>query len=219
MERTLLLVDDEVNIMDALERLLRKDGCKILQANSGKDGLALLAQNEVGVIISDLRMPEMTGVEFLSQVKELYPDTVRIVLSGYADMETVKDAMNRGAIYKFLTKPWNDEQLCASMEEAFVRYELAQEKNRLTQEIQVAHDRMAHINSELERLVKPKGSVITPLKHNDEGSIHAATELFAERLVNMGHAVRHIKDTGSTTHIIHFKNGVQFITKVGDDEH
>ncbi len=160
MERTLLLVDDEENIMDALVRLLRRDDYKILKGNSGKDALALLAQHEVGVIIADQRMPEMTGVEFLSQVKELYPDTVRIVLSGYADINMVTDAINRGAIYKFLTKPWNDEQLSSSVLEAFVVYELLQEKKRLSLDIQGAHDQMAHINRELEELVGRKDSQI-----------------------------------------------------------
>ena len=109
MERTLLLVDDEENITSALVRLLRRDGYNILRANSGEAGLALLAQNEVGVIISDQRMPEMSGVEFLSKVRERYPDTVRIVLSGYTELNSVTDAINRGAVYKFLTKPWEDE--------------------------------------------------------------------------------------------------------------
>ncbi len=218
MERTLLLVDDEENIVAAMVRLLRRDGYKILQANSGKDGLALLAQNEVGVIISDLRMPEMTGVEFLSQVKELYPDTVRIVLSGYADIHSVTDAINHGAIYKFLTKPWSDELLCASVEEAFLHYELVQEKNRLARDIQVAHDQIAHINLELEKLVGPKGSRISPVKQNADVRIHAATQSFSERLLNIGHTVRNTNPTDSSTHIIHFKNGVQFRTIVGEDK-
>ncbi|MFH1495300.1 MAG: response regulator, partial [Pseudomonadota bacterium] len=104
MERTILLVDDEANILSALTRLLRPQGYRILRAGSGREGLELLAQNEVGVIVSDQRMPEMTGVEFLHQVRELYPDTVRIVLSGYTELNSITDAINRGAIYKFLTK-------------------------------------------------------------------------------------------------------------------
>src|SRR4030067_2689223 len=129
MQRTLLLVDDEEDISAALACLLRPDGYTILRARSGKEGLELLAQHhEVGVIVSDQRMPEMTGVEFLSRAKKLYPKTVRMVLSGYADLNSVTDAINRGAIYKFLTKPWDNETLCANILEAFIHHELVVEK-------------------------------------------------------------------------------------------
>ncbi len=156
MERTLLLVDDEENIVSSLVRLLRQDGYKILRANSGKDGLALLAQNEVGVIISDQRMPEMTGTEFLSQAKELYPDTVRLVLSGYTELSSVTEAINRGAVYKFLTKPWDDELLRANVDEAFRRYEMRVENVRLSHELQQAHDELLTVNHELEQRVENK---------------------------------------------------------------
>ena len=156
MERTLLLVDDEENIVSALVRLLRRDGYNILRAHSGREGLELLAQNEVGVIISDQRMPEMTGVEFLSKVKELYPDTVRIVLSGYTELNSVTDAINRGAIYKFLTKPWEDDLLRANVEEAFHRHELKLENARLNRELQAANGTLLRINQDLEQRVEEK---------------------------------------------------------------
>jgi FixJ family two-component response regulator len=156
MERTLLLVDDEENITSALVRLLRRDGYNILRANSGEAGLALLAQNEVGVIISDQRMPEMSGVEFLSKVRERYPDTVRIVLSGYTELNSVTDAINRGAVYKFLTKPWEDELLRANVEEAFQRYEMRMENARLARELEDANEELTRINHELEQRVEEK---------------------------------------------------------------
>ena len=105
MNRTLLIVDDEENIIRSLVRLLRRDGYHILTATSGYDGLKTLEDNTVGVVISDQRMPQMTGVEFLSKVKGLYPDTIRIVLSGYTDLNSITNAINQGAIYKFFTKP------------------------------------------------------------------------------------------------------------------
>ncbi|VVC84194.1 response regulator [Sideroxydans sp. CL21] len=156
MERTLLLVDDEDNIVSALVRLLRRDGYLILRANSGEAGLDLLAQNEVGVIISDQRMPGMTGVEFLGKVRELYPDTMRIVLSGYTELNTVTDAINRGAIYKFLTKPWEDDLLRANVEEAFQRYEMKMENVRLAHELEDANEELMSINHELELRVEEK---------------------------------------------------------------
>lgn len=156
MERTLLLVDDEENITSALVRLLRRDGYRILRANSGTEGLDLLAQNEVGVIISDQRMPGMTGVEFLGKVREQFPDTVRIVLSGYTELNSVTDAINRGAIYKFLTKPWDDDLLRANVEEAFQRYEMKMENARLARELQQANQELQSINHELEQRVIDK---------------------------------------------------------------
>lgn len=116
---TLLLLDDEPNILRALSRLLRRDGYRIFTANSAREAFAILASNEVHVIISDQRMPEMCGTEFLAQVKDLYPDTIRIVLSGYTDLKSVTDAINQGAIYRFLTKPWNDDELRENVRKAF----------------------------------------------------------------------------------------------------
>ena len=118
-ERTLLLVDDESNILTALHRLLRSEGYRILTAASGLEGLEILANHNVQVILSDQRMPEMSGTEFLGRVKAMHPDTVRIVLSGYAELTAIIDAVNQGAIYKFLIKPWDDDLLRGHLREAF----------------------------------------------------------------------------------------------------
>lgn len=161
MEKTLLLVDDEENIIFALTRLLRRDGYRILQAGSGKQGLELLAQNEVGVIISDQRMPGMNGAEFLSQAKLLYPDAMRIMLSGYTALDSVADAINRGSICKFLTKPWNDELLRTSVSDAFHQYEMKMENARLAGKSRKANEQLLRINHELTKLVIEKTSNVT----------------------------------------------------------
>lgn len=148
--RTLLLVDDEPAVLSALTRKLRGKGYRILTASSGEGGLEVLAQNDVDVIISDQRMPGMTGVEFLRNVKTLYPDTVRIVLSGFTELQSVTDAVNEGAIYKFLTKPWEDEQLLAHIEEAFQHKEMVNENHRLNLEIRTANQELARANRQLE---------------------------------------------------------------------
>ncbi len=127
--------------------------------------MALLAQHRVGVIISDQRMPGMTGTEFLSKVKELYPDTVRIVLSGYTELNSVTDAINRGAVYKFLTKPWEDDLLRANVEEAFQRHEMKVENTRLTLELQQANNDLKRINMDLEQRVERKAREVV---HNLE---------------------------------------------------
>ncbi|OQA34819.1 MAG: Cyclic di-GMP phosphodiesterase Gmr [Betaproteobacteria bacterium ADurb.Bin341] len=121
--RTLLIVDDEANILSALRRMLHQEGYRILTADSASSGLEVLAQNSVQVILSDQRMPEMNGTEFLRRVKELHPNTVRIVLSGYTDLESVTQSINEGALYKFLTKPWTDEQLREQIRDAFRYYD------------------------------------------------------------------------------------------------
>ena len=118
-DQTLLLVDDEENVLRSLVRLFRRDGYRILAAGNVRDAFDLLATNEVQVILSDQRMSDMSGTEFLGRVKMLYPDTVRMVLSGYTDLATVTDAINRGAIYRFLTKPWNDDELREHIRQAF----------------------------------------------------------------------------------------------------
>jgi diguanylate cyclase (GGDEF)-like protein len=152
-ERTLLLVDDEESIVSALKRLLRREGYRILSANSGAEGLELLAKNDVDVIVSDQRMPHMTGEEFLRLAKELYPDTVRLVLSGYADMQSIANAINQGAIYKFLSKPWDDQDLKDNILEAFRRKELGDENGRLTREIASMNEDLNRSNKALEVLL------------------------------------------------------------------
>ena len=122
-QRTLLLVDDEPHVLSALRRMLRNEGYRILTAESAQQGLEILAMHDVQVILSDQRMPGMRGTEFLGRVKELYPDTVRIVLSGFAELETIIEAVNRGAIYKFLTKPWEEDLLRTHIRDAFRFFE------------------------------------------------------------------------------------------------
>ncbi|MDP3979420.1 MAG: EAL domain-containing protein [Pseudomonas sp.] len=127
--QTLLLLDDEENILRALARVLRRDGYQILMATCARDAFELLAKHDVQVILSDQRMPEMSGTEFLSRVKDLYPDTIRIVLSGYTDLKSVTDAINQGAIYKFLTKPWDDDELRQNIAQSFREFMIAQSKD------------------------------------------------------------------------------------------
>ncbi|MGM9514878.1 EAL domain-containing protein [Roseateles sp. DB2] len=171
--RTLLLVDDEENIVAALRRLLRRDGYQILTANSGSEGLQCLAEHEVDVIISDQRMPGMTGVEFLRRAKELYPDTVRMVLSGYTELQSITDAINEGAIYKFLTKPWDDERLRAHVQEAFRSKELADENKRLDSAVTEANQELAQVNRRLQQLLQSQHERIS----REETSLQVMREL------------------------------------------
>ncbi|MBT9569236.1 MAG: response regulator [Thiobacillus sp.] len=153
---TLLVVDDEANILAALTRLFRRDGYRLLSATSGEAGLALLAENEVGVILSDQRMPDMTGVEFLRAARERCPDTVRVMLSGYTDLSSVTDSVNKVAIYKFLTKPWDDDALREIVRKAFHLYRVTRENTRLTTALKDVNASLTRLNQELEQRVADK---------------------------------------------------------------
>src|SRR3989344_3764933 len=172
-QRTLLLVDDEDSIVAALRRLLRRDGYHIVTANSGAQGLQRLAEHTVDVIVSDQRMPGMTGVEFLRRAKELYPDTVRMVLSGYTELQSITDAINEGAIYKFLTKPWDDERLRGHVAEAFSQKGMADENRRLASAVLTANEELTAVNDRLQQLLTNQRDQI----HREESSLSVAREV------------------------------------------
>ncbi|HRA62427.1 MAG TPA: EAL domain-containing protein, partial [Burkholderiaceae bacterium] len=154
--RTVLLVDDEPNVLAALKRLLRADGYRILSASSGQEGLDILASQKVDIIVSDQRMPGMTGVQFLRQAKALHPQTIRIVLSGHTELQSVTDAINEGAVYRFLTKPWDDAQLREFIEQAFQHKELADENETLSIKILTANQELATSNRQLQEVLEHK---------------------------------------------------------------
>ena len=117
--KTLLLVDDDADVLAALQLLLRHEGYQILAARSAVAGFELLALYPVHVILCDQRMPGMSGTEFLDRVKDMYPDALRIALSGYADLESLMEAINRGALYRFSMKPWDNDVLLGNIRDAF----------------------------------------------------------------------------------------------------
>ncbi len=165
-EQTILLVDDEQNILSALKRLLRRDQYRILTATSGAEGLEILAQNHVDVIMSDQRMPGMIGADFLRRAKELYPATIRIMLSGYTELQSVTDAVNEGAIYKFLTKPWEDELLRMHIREAFKLKNIDDENTALNEALLKANDNLAETNRKIEELLERRNVQITRAEVN-----------------------------------------------------
>ena len=159
--QTVLLVDDEQNILSALKRLLRLDNYHVLTANSGPEGLEVLAQNPVDVIVSDQRMPGMIGADFLRRAKELYPATVRIMLSGYTELQSVTDAVNDGAIYKFLTKPWDDDLLRENIREAMKVKLIGDENRELSAALVRANEEMAQSNHKMEEVLRKRLEHIT----------------------------------------------------------
>jgi EAL domain-containing protein (putative c-di-GMP-specific phosphodiesterase class I)/CheY-like chemotaxis protein len=118
-KQSLLIVDDESHVAASIERLFRNENYQILVASSAAEGFELIALHQVQVILCDQMMPNMTGIEFFSRVKDLYPNTVRIMLTGFAELNTCINAINRGEIYRFFTKPWNDDELRDNIRAAF----------------------------------------------------------------------------------------------------
>ncbi len=127
-QHVILCVDDEQNILNSLRRLFLDESYEILTATSGREALDILKEKPVDVIISDERMPEMTGVEFLSLTKNVYPDAVRIMLSGYAEPRAMENAINEGGIYKFIAKPWDDGDLQAAVRQSLELRRFIKEK-------------------------------------------------------------------------------------------
>lgn len=151
----ILLVDDEVNITKALRRLLMAyDQYDVHTANSGQEAVEILKEEpEVGVVISDQRMPGMTGVEFLGRARELVPDGVRILLTGYADIEASIGAINQGAVFRYLTKPWNDEELLEVVADAARNFWLVAENKRLNALVAKQNEELQDWNSRLKQRV------------------------------------------------------------------
>lgn len=155
---TLLLVDDEWSIIRALQRLFRREGYHILTADNGQKGLELLKTYEapVSMIISDQRMPEMNGAQFLEKAKELHPEAIRYLLTGYSDLDAVIQAVNRGEIHRYLTKPWNDEDLLLQVRQSLHYFELISENKRLTELTCQKDGKLSAFNVGLEQKVGAK---------------------------------------------------------------
>lgn len=155
--QTLLIVDDECNVLKSLKRLLFETDYRVLTAESGDEGLKMFEnESSIQLVISDYRMPEMNGVEFLKRVKELYPDTIRIILSGYADVMAIVEAINDGEVYKFISKPWNDQDLLTTVMRALEQYSLKQENLRLNSELSQRNKDLEDVAHELERKVQER---------------------------------------------------------------
>jgi two-component system sensor histidine kinase/response regulator len=157
-KHTILCVDDELDNVDALERLFRKH-YTVLKATSGADGLKVLDENPgIALIISDQRMPMMTGVEFLEKTQKTHPECLRILLTGYTDIESVIQAVNQGQIYRYLTKPWDSYDLLQTVDQAIQKFEISKELNKKNIEL-------AKALNELKSLDKAKSNFMILINH------------------------------------------------------
>ncbi|MBL7690350.1 MAG: response regulator [Flavipsychrobacter sp.] len=138
---TILYVDDEMNNLISFKAVFRIK-YNVLTAISGEEAIKLLKNNTVDIIITDQRMPNMTGVEFLESILDEYPDPIRILLTGYADMNAVIDAVNKGKIFHYLTKPWNEEELDMTITRAYDVYRSRMEEKEMTQKLSLSNEQL-----------------------------------------------------------------------------
>lgn len=147
----ILVVDDEIDNLDLLKRTFRRE-YNVHTANSAQEALRLLENQEFAVIVSDQRMPEMTGVELLQRAREKYPYTIRILLTGYTDINALVDAINMGHVYRYVTKPWSREEIVMTVKRAVEHYETTKHNFRLLEELKVKNEQLENSYKELKRL-------------------------------------------------------------------
>jgi response regulator RpfG family c-di-GMP phosphodiesterase len=155
-EKTVLFVDDEVAILHCVGRLLRGEDYRLLTATSGKNGLIALEKEPAQLVVSDQRMPGMTGIEFLQAVRELYPDTVRVMLSGCADAGVIVDSINKGEIYRFLGKPWTDLELKIAIRQCLEHHDILVQNRSMTMQIRRQNEELRRLNQCLVEIVETR---------------------------------------------------------------
>jgi response regulator RpfG family c-di-GMP phosphodiesterase len=186
-KHTIFLADDEESILKSLQRLFRKEGYEILTATNGVEGLKILQTLEkpISLIISDQRMPEMTGAEFLEQAKKISPDAIRFLLTGFASMDAIIDAINKGSIHRYINKPWDDNDLLFQVRQALEQYELIIENKRLLALTRKQNKELDDYNKNLEKIVEErtkeilkKNDVLSRLNMEIEASLHNTVRSF-----------------------------------------
>ncbi len=153
-ELALLCVDDEPSILSALKRLLRKEPFKVYTAVGGQAGLEVMARHRIQVVVSDQRMPGMTGTQFLQKVKEQWPDTIRVILSGFAEADVIVESINQGEIFRFVAKPWKDESLKATIRQCFEHHRILLENRQLEKQTRQQLEQLKSLNQLLEASVE-----------------------------------------------------------------
>ena len=209
-----LLVDDEENILHSLKRLLMEEDIEVLTANSGDKALSVLKDNEdIGLIISDQRMPGFTGVDFLERAKSIRPFAIRILLTGYSDINAAIDAMNRGGASKYLTKPWKDEELIMSVREACQRYILVQKNRQLTALIQQKNEELKQWSQELEIMVQEQTMELTQKNDRLKKINEQQNKNFKSIIASLSSLIE-LRDTNVKSHS---RNVAEISTRVATD--
>lgn len=217
-QHTILLVDDEENILNSIYRLLRRERkYEVLMANSGAAGLEILKERcgeaekrrsgdkdllsdsptprfSVSLIVSDQRMPQMEGVEFLSRAKEISPDTTRVMLTGYADINAVTAAVNKGEIFRYITKPWEDETLLSVIKQGIEQYELVTERKELLELTSRQNEALTDLNRNLEQKVEERTNEVQELYKKLKTNFYETIRVFVSLVEHYdNHLGGHIK--------------------------
>jgi response regulator RpfG family c-di-GMP phosphodiesterase len=160
-KKCLLIIDDEPNVCDSVHDLLRRE-FRVLKAHSAEEGYRLMQEEDVQIVMSDQRMPQITGVELLAKVKSKYPQAVRMLFTGFADLDSVIAAINQGHIFGFLKKPWQPEALEAAVRQAALEYDrltvAERERELLLEQINNLQLRLTALENEVKRL----GGLVPP---------------------------------------------------------
>ncbi len=172
--QTVLFVDDEVNILKALKRLLRQEPMNVQTASTPAEALEQLDRSSVQIVVSDQRMPEMSGVDLLAEIRRRHPDVVRMMLTGYTEINVAVDAINHGEIYRLITKPWNDEELKATLRQAFDHHALKHEVKRLNHITRDQNLRLHDMNRTLEAKVRERTKQLAQ-KHEELRTAYVQT--------------------------------------------
>ena len=186
---TVLCVDDEKSILSSLKRVLRRYSYKVHLANSGAEGLEVLAKEHIDLVISDMRMPVMTGAVFLAEVAKKWPDTVRLLLTGYSDLESTITAVNDGEIYRYISKPWDEEDLVQTIGQALEIKRLTKEKLQLSASLEEKNKELEELNSKLEETVENRTEKIQKT-YNQIISVFTQLVELREGKVAAGHSKR-----------------------------
>ena len=161
---TILVIDDEEAVVQSVRDLLRLD-YHVLGATDARDAMSILGKERVHVVMTDQRMPQMSGVELLQRARETQPDAMRLLFTGYADVRAVIDAINRGNVYRYITKPWDPDELHGIIRDAVERHDLLAERQRLLGDLQRANDNLRAANAELVRASQLKSTFINVASH------------------------------------------------------
>jgi response regulator RpfG family c-di-GMP phosphodiesterase len=190
-KHTIMVVDDEVSITKSLNRLLKKEGFGVIEANSGADALEALSKLEkpISGIISDQLMPNMTGAQLMQKAKKILPDAFRILLTGYADINAIIEALNIGEIHKYITKPWNDAELVVQVRETLFQYELKLENKRLNNLVKKQNLELKEVNKTLEQKVEERTKEIQVKNKELEHGMYNTVRAFASIVDNSSPAM------------------------------
>ncbi|MFT5446980.1 MAG: response regulator RpfG family c-di-GMP phosphodiesterase [Gammaproteobacteria bacterium] len=200
----ILFVDDERSVLNALKRLLRPTGHKIHIAESGSGGLELLKEHPIDLVISDMRMPEMDGAQFLSKVAADWPQTSRMLLTGYSDLTSAIGAINEGSIARYLTKPWHDNDIVLCINQAIETQQLHREKTRLEELAAQQNDKLRELNESLEEKVLERTKKI---------------EIARQKLLRACDVLQasYVETIGVFSRLIQSRTGLESRTTVADD--